>query len=306
MSNLPPPSDPPLDRPPPRTPRWRRWWVPAAALLVVVVVGGALSRPPDDRLAIEGAVPTDDPSPTPSATVSSSPSTSATPTTTPTAAASPGPTRRPTPTADPVARTRGGTARVVLAGTVVDVVDGDTIDLSDGTRVRLAIVDTPEVHGGRERCGPEASAFTARHVQGEVVTIVRPAGAPRTDAYGRTLGEVIRRHDGWSLNIGLMRQGLGTIDERYTSEDPGLATRARQARAEAASPDCASVTPPVPPPPAPDQAGAQDCAPGYDPCIPPYPPDLDCADVGRQVTITGSDPHGLDGDDADGRGCESY
>ena len=32
-----------------------------------------------------------------------------------------------------------------------------------------------------------------------------------------------------------------------------------------------------------------------------YPPDLDCADVGP-VTVTGSDPHGLDGD-GDGVAC---
>jgi hypothetical protein len=31
------------------------------------------------------------------------------------------------------------------------------------------------------------------------------------------------------------------------------------------------------------------------PCIPPYPPDLNCPDVGP-VTVTGSDPHGLDAD----------
>lgn len=45
------------------------------------------------------------------------------------------------------------------------------------------------------------------------------------------------------------------------------------------------------------------CEPGYDPCVPPYPPDVDCADVGGPITVTGSDPHGLDAD-GDGIGCE--
>ena len=48
--------------------------------------------------------------------------------------------------------------------TVERVVDGDTIDVSpdvEGTgRVRLIGVDTPEVSGGVEPCGPEASDFT--------------------------------------------------------------------------------------------------------------------------------------------------
>ena len=51
------------------------------------------------------------------------------------------------------------------------------------------------------------------------------------------------------------------------------------------------------------RAARQDdgCAPGYSPCIPSYPPDLDCADTGP-VTVTGSDPHGLDAD-GDGVAC---
>lgn len=49
------------------------------------------------------------------------------------------------------------------------------------------------------------------------------------------------------------------------------------------------------------------CDPNYpDVCIPPYPPDLDCAEVGyNDIRVTGSDPHGLDGRDNDGLGCES-
>ena len=51
-------------------------------------------------------------------------------------------------------------------------------------------------------------------------------------------------------------------------------------------------------------AAPADCEPGYDPCVPPYPPDVDCPDVDGPVKVTGSDPHGLDGYDNDGVGCE--
>ncbi len=54
-----------------------------------------------------------------------------------------------------------------------------------------------------------------------------------------------------------------------------------------------------------DSSEDSDCEDGYSPCVATYPPDLDCADIGQQVEVTGSDPHGLDGD-SDGVGCESY
>jgi hypothetical protein len=57
---------------------------------------------------------------------------------------------------------------------------------------------------------------------------------------------------------------------------------------------------------APEDGGATqaNCEPGYTPCVPTYPPDVDCPDVGGPVTVTGSDPHGLDAD-GDGVGCET-
>lgn len=143
-------------------------------------------------------------------------------------------------TPDTPADVRGDDAVVLRIGTVTDVVDGDTVDLDDGTRVRLAIVDTPEVHGGRETCGREASVFTAEAVHGEQVSVLRPSTAPTTDPFDRLLGEVVR-DDGWSLNVGLAAAGLGTVDERFTDEDPDLARRARAAQAEAAAPSCEPV-----------------------------------------------------------------
>lgn len=70
------------------------------------------------------------------------------------------------------------------------------------------------------------------------------------------------------------------------------------------------------PPPAavvdePDESSSSSgCTPGYSPCLPPAP-DYDCAGGSGDgpkytgyVTVTGSDPYGLDSDN-DGAGCES-
>jgi hypothetical protein len=50
-----------------------------------------------------------------------------------------------------------------------------------------------------------------------------------------------------------------------------------------------------------------ECDPSYsDVCIPPPPPNLNCDDEGvpENFGVSGSDPHGFDGDN-DGIGCES-
>ena len=61
------------------------------------------------------------------------------------------------------------------------------------------------------------------------------------------------------------------------------------------------VATPVPPPP------ATACDPAYPTvCIPPGPPDLNCGDIPYgSFTVLPPDPHGLDGNDSDGIGCES-
>jgi hypothetical protein len=54
--------------------------------------------------------------------------------------------------------------------------------------------------------------------------------------------------------------------------------------------------------------GDNSCDPSYpDVCIPSPPPDLNCDDEGvpENFEVSGSDPHGFDGNDNDGIGCES-
>jgi endonuclease YncB( thermonuclease family) len=57
------------------------------------------------------------------------------------------------------------------------------------------------------------------------------------------------------------------------------------------------------PAPAPRPSG---CHPSYEPCVPDVPKDLDCGDIGYRVRVVGDDEYRLDGDDNDGKGCESY
>ncbi len=64
---------------------------------------------------------------------------------------------------------------------------------------------------------------------------------------------------------------------------------------------------PEPVAPEPEAPAAQGgCDPNYSPCVPISSADLDCGDIGFSVTIIGGDPHGFDGNDNDGLGCESY
>jgi len=209
-----------------------------------------------------------------------------------------------------------------MQGRVVDIVDGDTFDLSNGTRVRIAIADTPEVHGGFETCGPEASDYAGSFLAGQTVAIYRPEGAPEFDRFDRLVGEAVRVSDGASLNVALVAAGLARVDERFTDEDPDLAQRLRAAAAEAEDPNCdpqEDVEPSQEPEPEPTQDdtsgggqhggnvnGGYECHPAYYECL-PQGPDLDCGDIGHSVTVfdPGNDPYRLDGNDNDGRGCES-
>jgi hypothetical protein len=89
----------------------------------------------------------------------------------------------------------------------------------------------------------------------------------------------------------------------------------RAAAAKAAADRAAAAQAPAAPASAPPRAQASSptaaaCTPGYSPCIPPGP-DVDCAGgsgngpryVQGPISVTGSDPYGLDSDH-DGIGCE--
>ncbi|WP_162529328.1 thermonuclease family protein [Segeticoccus rhizosphaerae] len=208
---------------------------------------------------------------------------------------------------------------------VLRVVDGDTVHVAyHGTEltVRIIGIDTPETVSPSvaDECGGQAATAMAHQLlDGRTVHLVRDASQGRLDKYGRTLAY---------LDIpGVGDYGKIMISKGLASEYTYAAAYHRQARYQAAEAtaraagrgtwgNCGGFDKPVasrpkatkPAPFAPaapqPKAPQKNCAPGYSPCIPPYPPDLDCADVNGPITVTGSDPHGLDRD-GDGVACES-
>lgn len=196
-----------------------------------------------------------------------------------------------------------------IVTTVARVVDGDTIDVAyGGERVRLIGIDTPEVYGGAECFGSEASAHASRLLPvGTEVSLELDVG--ERDRYGRLLAYVWRVGDGLFVNEAMVRDGYAsvyTVPPNVTYQDVFLAAQ-REARDagrglwssctdEAAAPSGATTVP----------ATGGGCDPSYPGvCIPPYPPDLDCGEIpDRRFTVVPPDPHGFDSDN-DGIGCES-
>lgn len=200
---------------------------------------------------------------------------------------------------------------------VSNVVDGDTIDVincADAGRIRLILIDTPEVFGGAECFGVEASNYTKAALTGKVVGLERDVS--NTDQYGRYLRYVWI--EGVLFNEQIVRDGYATM--ATYPPDVKYQARIQAAQQEASMNDrglwsptaCASptVAPPTPPPPAatptPTAPAANNCHPSYPTvCIPPPPPDLDCGDIPyRNFLVLPPDPHHFDGN-SDGEGCES-
>jgi len=89
-----------------------------------------------------------------------------------------------------VASCTPATVTHVLDGDTVDVVitgpDADSLLVEGATyRVRLIGIDTPEVYGGAECFGAEASAFVRSLLDGKAVTLEKDVS--NTDRYGRLL-----------------------------------------------------------------------------------------------------------------------
>ena len=186
---------------------------------------------------------------------------------------------------------------------VLKVVDGDTIKVSiKGTtyNVRYIGIDTPETKHptkGVEHFGPEASAYNKKLVGGKTVRLVKDVG--NTDKYNRLLryiyvGDLF-------VNAKLVKEGYAHAssyppDVKYADKFRELERSAKENNKGLWAEKPAAKAEPK-------QDGK--CEDGYSPCVPKYPPDLNCSDIGKQVEVTGDDPHGLDRD-GDGVGCESY
>ena len=134
--------------------------------------------------------------------------------------------------AAPMAALQGGQAQVSGIG---HVIDGDTLDVGV-TRVRLAVVDTPERAQSCDRnnaamaCGEAARFALQGMAEGRQVTC--DLGPNRT--HDRAVGWC--RVGGEVLNLALLDTGLGIVADRYLAEwpDHAAAMVAAQARAKAA------------------------------------------------------------------------
>jgi micrococcal nuclease len=245
-------------------------------------------------------------------------------------AAAPAATSTHTPTAEPPTPTSATTpllpkdtpapppTNTDTVAQVTNIVDGDTIDvLINGAtyRVRYILVNTPE------RGQPfysEATAANAALVSGQTVTLVKDVS--ETDRYGRLLRYVYLA-DGTFVNAELVRQGYAQI--ATFPPDVAMEAEIRAAQAEAIasgsglwaapSPVAPVITEPVvesaDSPPS-DNPNDDQCDPAYpDVCIPPISVsgDLDCGEVPQyaRFRVLPPDPHGFDGNDNDGTGCES-
>ena len=236
--------------------------------------------------------------------------------------ATPEPTNRPSATAEPTASPTPlpmfgeGPQGPTVAAVVVEIVDGDTIKVQiDGVvyPLRYIGIDSPE------RGLPHADEATAADQQlvgGASVLLERDVSD--TDQFDRLLRYVwLAQGSGWLfVNRELVRLGVAVAyayppDTKYQALLDGAQIEALAAAVgiwTATPVPIVTATPvsifpfvgtPAPP--------ADNCDPSYPTvCIPPPPPDLDCGDIGfRRFTVLPPDPHGFDGNDDDGIGCES-
>jgi len=165
---------------------------------------------------------------------------------------------------------------------VTRVIDGDTLDVEGNLRIRLVLVDAPELSGPG---GPEAGNYLTGLCLGSHALIDEDDFQIGADPYGRVLAVVYC--DDVNANAAMISSGLASTYYAFcTASEFG----------NDAWTGCA--TPPPPPP--------GNCDPSYpDVCIPPPPPDLDCADIPyRNFQVLPPDPHHFDGD-GDGIGCET-
>jgi micrococcal nuclease len=120
------------------------------------------------------------------------------------------------PTGSPRTADHPAPPRSARPARVVRVVDGDTIVLTgigvgevdrrtSGHKARLIGIDTPEIYGGAECLGAQASAFTRRFLDAEDVLVDFDVGT--LDRYGRALVYVWLT-DGTFFNAHIVTQGF--------------------------------------------------------------------------------------------------
>jgi endonuclease YncB( thermonuclease family) len=229
--------------------------------------------------------------------------------------------------------------RIVDGDTLEVLIDGVS------NRVRIYRADTPETQNEQHCGGAEATAFAefALSFNDDADgTIYLERDKNSKDRYGRELAYVWFEVDNnpYMLNHILINNGWAEDvdygDRKYDEELQDAAAFAKRhelgvwelcggfGEPVAAAAQAPTAVPqqeqepaeepqtqqpeqePEPEAPVQEESAATRCDPNYTPCVPISSTDLDCGDIGFSVTIIGSDPHGFDGNDNDGYGCESY
>jgi endonuclease YncB( thermonuclease family) len=219
-------------------------------------------------------------------------------------------------------------ARAPLAASVVRIVDGDTLVARLGSgrseRVRLLGIDTPEVG----TCYAAQAAAAARALAlGRKVQLLGDATQADRDRYGRLLAYVALP-GGVDLGRTLVARGVARVYvydrafarvAAYRSAEASARTRglglwstcAPSTGGTTTSTTTTTTGPPVSTTTTSSTTATTSTRGGCDAsyptvCIPPPPPDLDCKDVPyHNFKVLPPDPHGFDGRDNDGIGCES-
>jgi micrococcal nuclease len=89
---------------------------------------------------------------------------------------------------------------------VLRAVDGDTLELEGGQKVRLILVNTPEITSGKNECyGQEGLTFTTAFAEGKTASLVYDPAVCK-DRFDRLLAYVTV--DGKELNRELVSQGF--------------------------------------------------------------------------------------------------
>lgn len=179
-----------------------------------------------------------------------------------------------------------------FSGKVTGIIDGDTIKV-DGKSVRLALASTPELNTAM---GQAAKNFVQEICpMGSSVTVDEDDGQTQ-GSYGRIIAKVTC--NGVNLNQAIIEKGYGHLsfsfcDESEFSGDAWSGCGSSTSSYSSSNSYSGSYP-----------SSGSNCDPNYSGvCIPKDSPDLDCADIGGPVRVTGSDHHGLDRD-GDGIGCE--
>jgi endonuclease YncB( thermonuclease family) len=164
-----------------------------------------------------------------------------------------------------------------MSGPVTHVVDGDTLDVN-GIRIRLALVNTPEIG---ETGYETAKNFVKDLCLGNDAEVDIDDGQRGGDRYGREIGVVYC--DGINVNSALMEKQYARIYTDYCD----VSEFANEDWAECSSTNTQFDTEPIT-----ERSTADN-------------PDLDCSDFDKKnFKVQPGDPYGLDRD-GDGIACES-